>query len=354
MIMDKKDEQLFHPPPPSTAMPYTEEILVKNMVVNSMRSRFSSTKFWQWNEKRVSLASGAMAGFSSRLLTHPLDLLKIRFQIQKQSLPLSNYKPKYKSIYQSLITIKNEEGYRGLYKGHLNAQLLAITSASIYFYCFENLKNSLNKKFSNQVPERSNLINSASGFLAAFSTLVCAYPIDTLRTRFCAQGCKIHYHDLTDALKKISSNEGIIGMYRGIIPAAINNAPCYAIFFYLYTGLKDFLSSNPFLPNCSDQTQYIASSFIASSSAGAISKGITYPLEVVQKQMQVEVFMKPKNINKKSIYQSLRFSLLKGGFRSLFKGYKVAVIRQSFMLAVSMSVYESMKKYLTSNYILNS
>jgi solute carrier family 25 thiamine pyrophosphate transporter 19 len=81
------------------------------------------------------LIAGAFAGGVARLLTAPLDVLKIRFQLQ------SNSGKKYTSIIQSLKSIVSEEGFFSLWKGNISATFLWISYSMIQFTVYDYLKS---------------------------------------------------------------------------------------------------------------------------------------------------------------------------------------------------------------------
>jgi solute carrier family 25 thiamine pyrophosphate transporter 19 len=62
----------------------------------------------------VDAAAGAMAGCVSRVVVGPLDVIKIRFQVQLEpitkDLVTAKLKPKYTGFVQALATIFKEEG----------------------------------------------------------------------------------------------------------------------------------------------------------------------------------------------------------------------------------------------------
>jgi solute carrier family 25 thiamine pyrophosphate transporter 19 len=56
--------------------------------------------------------AGALAGCIARFVVGPLDVLKIRFQVQLEPIATSGVKSKYTSLHQALVTIVKEEGIR--------------------------------------------------------------------------------------------------------------------------------------------------------------------------------------------------------------------------------------------------
>ncbi len=54
--------------------------------------------------------AGAIAGCVARFITGPLDVIKIRFQVQLEPISGSSQLSKYKGFGQALTTIAREEG----------------------------------------------------------------------------------------------------------------------------------------------------------------------------------------------------------------------------------------------------
>lgn len=78
--------------------------------------------------------SGAVAGLLSRIVSAPLDVLKIRFQLQDSG------RPKYTSVSQAVRNIIKEEGFRGLWKGNIPATYLWVSYSAFQFMCYGEIK----------------------------------------------------------------------------------------------------------------------------------------------------------------------------------------------------------------------
>jgi hypothetical protein len=75
--------------------------------------------------------AGATAGFAARIAVAPIDLVKIRLQLQRNHVGdfaqgLAGYKslPKYTGMWQTMRTVAAEEGCFALWKGNVPAQLM--------------------------------------------------------------------------------------------------------------------------------------------------------------------------------------------------------------------------------------
>jgi hypothetical protein len=75
--------------------------------------------------------AGAAAGFTARIAVAPIDLVKIRLQLQRnhvggfaQGLAGPKSLPKYTGMWQTMRTVAAEEGCLALWKGNVPAQLM--------------------------------------------------------------------------------------------------------------------------------------------------------------------------------------------------------------------------------------
>mmetsp|Transcript_9767 Transcript_9767/g.28199 ORF Transcript_9767/g.28199 Transcript_9767/m.28199 type:complete len:221 (+) Transcript_9767:106-768(+) len=84
------------------------------------------------NSRTNAIVAGAFAGAVARIFVAPLDVIKIRLQIQKENYSLTN--AKYKGAVSAMATIAREEGIRkGLWAGTLPALCLWIPYTGIQF-----------------------------------------------------------------------------------------------------------------------------------------------------------------------------------------------------------------------------
>jgi hypothetical protein len=60
--------------------------------------------------------AGLVSGIFTRAIIQPLDVLKIRFQLQEEPIR-GSHRGKYTSVYQSIKTVYREEGFAAFWKG---------------------------------------------------------------------------------------------------------------------------------------------------------------------------------------------------------------------------------------------
>src|SRR5271170_5733396 len=150
-----------------------------------------------------------------RFVIAPLDVVKIRLQLQIHSLsdPLSHDpvklrgSPIYKGTLPTIKRILREEGLTGLWKGNIPAELMYVSYSAIQFTTYRSVTLGLQSMFG-----KHRLPASAESFIAGASAGAVAttatYPLDLLRTRFAAQGKDKVYASLLASIRDISRYEG--------------------------------------------------------------------------------------------------------------------------------------------------
>ncbi|KAG0218006.1 mitochondrial thiamine pyrophosphate transporter [Mortierella sp. NVP41] len=251
--------------------------------------------------KTETVLCGASSGVVSRFVIAPLDVVKIRLQMQTQRKDLSTLlrrkgeslsiesaagaasrQPKYKGMFSGMALIVREEGIRGLWKGNMAAEYLYLTYSGIQFLVYQQTKLFL-KKSADVAAQKAVAVKSigiglsstaatSSGTtvtgtvvaapLSAFSTIAgssavqsfvaganagiiataCTYPFDLLRTRFAIQRDVKVYTGIVQACRHIFRADGIQGFYRGMSPALIQVIPYMGIMFGSYDTLKHLAS----------------------------------------------------------------------------------------------------------------
>ncbi|KAF5772333.1 putative mitochondrial carrier domain protein [Helianthus annuus] len=77
-------------------------------------------------------------------------------------------------------------------------------------------------------------IRLAGGGLAGITVASVTYPLDLVRTRLSAQRNVIYYRGISHALRTISREEGIFGLYKGLGACLLGVGPNLAISFSVY------------------------------------------------------------------------------------------------------------------------
>ncbi|XP_038012810.1 mitochondrial thiamine pyrophosphate carrier isoform X3 [Motacilla alba alba] len=230
-------------------------------------------------------AAGSASGLVTRILVSPLDVLKIRFQLQIEQLSSRNPAAKYHGILQAVQRIFREEGLTAFWKGHVPAQFLSVGFGAVQFMTFESLTELMHNVTSFKA--RDSFVHLVCGGLAACTASVAVHPVDTLRTRFAAQGEPKIYPNLRHAVVTMYQTEGPRTFYRGLTPTLIAIFPYAGLQFFFYNILQQF--SKWVIPAEAKNGASVRN-LVCGSCAGVVSKSLTYPLDLVKKRLQVGGF----------------------------------------------------------------
>jgi solute carrier family 25 (mitochondrial thiamine pyrophosphate transporter), member 19 len=283
------------------------------------------------------LACGAAAGATARMAVAPLDVVKIRFQVQTETPGLY----RYTSVASALRHIVSSEGPGALWKGNLPALLMVVPYASVQFTTFYQMQQA--GGFGQLAePYRSLAIGAVSG---AFAT-TCTYPLDLLRTRLAAQTEPRVYKNMRHAVSTIYARHGIAGLYSGVGPTLVEIVPYVSIQFAIYETARARLVEI----GRADSLSTIESLTIGAST-GTFAKLVTLPLDNAKKRMQVQgQFSEAARGTASRQYTGMADVLTKvyarEGVRGLFRGVAPSLLKAAPNSAVTFAAYETARSFV--------
>lgn len=297
--------------------------------------------------------AGAVSGAVTRAACQPLDVLKIRFQLQIE--PVKKHEgSKYHGLIQAINRIIKEEGVFALWKGHVPAQVLSISYGFVQYGAFEvltqiswnYLPHTMNTTYR---PLTHTLCGFTSGCLATFFI----QPADVIRTRFIAQGEPKVYTSSIHACQSIMKADGVMGFYRGLLPALTLVGPQMGLHFGLYSFLTSLWNSAISKPigNVTDSFQ----SLICGSGSGVISKLIVYPLDVIKKRLQIQGFEEARHsfgaIRRYTGPVNCMMCIFREeGTRGFFKGLGPSLVKSGAVAGLNFTIYELVRNALISHH----
>jgi len=167
-----------------------------------------------------SLGVSTVAGVINVISTLPIWVVNTRMQLDTS-----------KTLKQQLLTVYNEEGIKGFYKG-LVPSLILVSNPAVQFMVFERLKSILMSR-----GNRKRLSATDAFLVGAVAKLVATlvtFPYLLVKSRLQANGTRgvIKYAGFTDAVTKIFAADGVLGFYKGITSKVVQTVLGAAFMFW--------------------------------------------------------------------------------------------------------------------------
>ena len=345
------------------------------------------------------LIAGVAGGSVSTALLFPLDLVKIRMQVNEESSNRILSRQQRPTIASSLRNVVKYEGFMGLYQGLSPALLASAVSWGGYFFLYEGMKKqalAVRQKRHEQSLQTSGLAtagdalkverlsateNFAAACLAGAAMVGLTNPMWLIKTRMQLQlrhfkdgttqggDAKIPirpYRNMFDAASTIVREEGPLALYKGASVALVMVSHG-GIQFVAYESLKARFGSYTRAERAKKEDHERISVLEALEDSlgyltmGAASKMVastfTYPLQVIKSRLQqradaVDIGQDGKIRVKRREYKGALACVSKiyrnEGVLGFFKGWWLQFYRVAPSSAITFVVYEAVMDALGS------
>jgi len=173
-----------------------------------------------------SILAGGSGGVIGQFCANPTDLVKVRMQIEGQRIARGE-PPRYQGTFHAFKSIFAEEGIRGLWKGWIpncqRAMFVQIGDLAVYDISKQYLLLHTNLGDNPWLHTMCSI--NASIAAALFGT-----PADVIKTRMMNQeygsdGRGLTYRNTRNCLVTSVRNEGVLALWKGVIPCWLRMAP---------------------------------------------------------------------------------------------------------------------------------
>lgn len=306
------------------------------------QSRLTLEERWavDASDSQFNALAGAIGGFTSGIVTCPLDVIKTKLQAQGGFAVHGTGRPRvYKGLFGTASVIWKEEGIRGLYRGLGPIVMGYLPTWAVWFTVYNKTKRFLGQYQSRYTPrgggrvregtggrsfhqmltetgtENTFVVNFWSSIIAGASSTIATNPIWVIKTRLMSQSyshdrARIpllpksantptsrpalhqpwHYKSTWDAACKMYTTEGILSFYSGLTPALLGlthvavQFPAYEFLKVKFTGRA--MGAAPAAGQ--DDKGHWFGILSASILSKILASSATYPHEVIRTRLQTQ------------------------------------------------------------------
>lgn len=271
---------------------------------------------------------GGAASMAACLVTHPLDLAKVRLQTATT---------RGQSLGSMVYQIITKEGFFKIYSGLSASLLRQATYSTARFGIYEYLKDSYVERFQ-QTPSTAVLL-PMSMVAGALGGLV-GNPSDVVNIRMQNDSTlpidqRRNYRNAFDGIFRIIKEEKVSSLFRGLFPNLIRGVLMTASQVVTYDFAKSILVDNLNLDPSKKSTH-----FSASLLAGLVATTVCSPADVVKTRI-----MNAKGASENGAFLILRTAIKTEGVGFMFRGWLPSFIRLGPHTIVTFLVLEQLRKF---------
>lgn len=281
-------------------------------------------------------ATGSLGSMAGGAASHPLDLIKVRMQIQGEAVVGEAAMQKLSPVGMGLSIFKTQ-GVQGLFKGLTASLLRQGVYSGTRFGAYDVIKNMMGATPEKPLPV---YLKVPAAMLAGAIGATVGNPADLSMVRMQADGKlppeqRRNYKNAADAIIRVSKEEGVLALWTGV-RATVNRAVIVTVGqIAAYDQCKQMLLTTDYFSDT------IGTHFTASFMAAFISSAISHPVDLAKTRL-----MNMKHGEYKGTLDCLRKTASGEGMLALYKGFTATYVRQCPYVVVTWVVREQLKKMM--------
>ncbi|CAO3623505.1 unnamed protein product [Cunninghamella blakesleeana] len=275
--------------------------------------------------------AGALAGIGEHCLMYPVDSIKTRIQADHGNKLKSHTANWYRS---------QKQLWRGVYSVVIGAGPAHALHFATYEYCKEHFFDALKNKPYMDDNLKQVIATSSAGACATLAHDSLLTPFDVIKQRMQLNGSA--YISIRDCAKRVYAAEGLQAFYISLPTTLSMSIPFQSIQFTTYEWVLSILNSQG---NYNPQAHVVAGAL-----AGIMASSLTTPLDVIKTLLQTRGTTTDLRIrNCSGFWDGAKIIYERYGYEGFFRGFKPRILTHMPATAISWSVYEYFKWFLSHN-----
>ena len=249
------------------------------------------------------LAPGAVGGVCNTLAGHPMDLVKVRWQVVGCATDATNTSSSAhnSSLLSTLRSILERNGVRGLYQG-VSAPLIAVVPAfAVSFGTYEYVKHQMmmQQQQQQQQQQQPTLVQlAAAGGISGLALAMVLGPTERIKCLLQVSSGHNHTQSFWGTVQHCYQTGGVRSLFRGTLLTVARDVPGNAAYFGTYEGIRRGLLSTTTTTTAAvtsdDESHHHSASssyttaitVLAGGLAGVANWIIAIPIDVIKSRWQ--------------------------------------------------------------------
>lgn len=281
------------------------------------------------------MMAGAMAGMMEHVIMYPLDSVKTRMQTLRP-----NPNASYRSVPEALYKMVRYEGVFRPIKGVSAVICSAGPAHALYYSCYEKMKETISG--TNEAYKQTHLAHGAAGCLATLLHDAVMNPAEVVKQRM--QVYNSPYNSCTACMVDVFQTEGIRAFYRSYFTTLMMNIPFQSIHFVSYEFMQNIMNR---------KREYNPNAHVVSGAvAGGFAAAVTTPLDVCKtliNTQEKQILNASKQRSVTGLISAATTVYRCCGIKGYFQGLQARVLYSMPATAISWSVYEFLKYFISNS-----
>lgn len=262
-------------------------------------------------------------------LLYYLQFVKTKMQLARS---MHGANP-YKGPLDCAIQTVKEKGVLGLYSGVSTIAVGSFCKAAVRFFSYDTI----NRYVTDNGRRKGQQYTVLSGLGAGICEAVFAVtPTETIKTKIIHDqfSASPRYKGLVHGISLMVKEEGIQGIYRGVVPTMLKQGCNQATRFLVYTNLMDVIKTYRKTSGSSSVPPAWLTA-LTGGAAGFFSVYVTMPFDIVKTRMQGLERAQYKNS-----FDCLTSIYRKEGLKAYWRGTTPRLLRVSLSTSILFTCYE--------------